>query len=641
MRRLLIVAIAWLITGDQFIFRVPVSSATNPIAAARMPSDSQTLPDTVWSGAGVLGGIPSGSWANCNNTACNDLAPGGSGSVTTATVNAAIAGAQVDGGACSSSTPCVVRIRSGSFTLATGMLVGHTYVAVRGAGPNSTFLSVSATGGTCGYRDVAVRICAGGAFGGGDFTWTAGYTKGTSSITLSGHTGLVVGSMIHLNQLNDDGYPTSSDVWLCDSGSGTGCNYTGTGDCGSPGGDGIAGSCVTQDALVTACGTSTPGAACTSNTITINPPLTGPTMRSGRTNSVHWADSTLQWAGLEDMSIDFSSAAAQGNVGIEITNCTNCWIRNVRAINTNTLDTGVNYHVYLQRSTHLTVQDSYFFRQTFTEQENYGIWFGGVGSVLIENNIFHGSFPLITDNSFNNSVIGYNFWLGGPSGQGVSYGKHLGGESMILLEGNIGRTFWADNQDGVACCHVFFRNALVGNRYSTGVNIGNIHSAFSINAKNRMFSVIGNVIGHSLYNNTYEGLGATVEYDLGDGVVISNDSLVASTMMRWGNWDAVTSTGDNTDGDQTGTRWNSGEVPSGISFMPNSVPASQTLPYSLYKSSSSYHGMTLPLIGPDVSGGITTSLGGHVKLNPAGNCYINTMGGATDGNGGPYSFTCW
>ncbi len=610
--------------------------SANPISVVRMPSTSATLPDSIWTGAGVLGGIPSATWPTCNNTNCNNLA--GAGAVTSATVNAAISGAQVGGVACASlATACVVPIRAGAFTLATGVNLSTSFVALRGAGPSNTGtrLTVSANSGTsCGYAyQSAVVICSGGGYATTDTTWTSGYTKGDTTIGLGTRTGLVAGrSMVHLAQLNDDGYPTTSGIYMSDSGppiSGT------AGDCGSPGSAGISGSCVSQQSLVTACSGSCTGAG----TITIDPPLSGPSMRSGRTNTAHFGANALQWVGLEEVSVDWSSAAANTTYGIQINNATNIWVKHVRMVNTGS----AAYGIQMIRAARLSFVDNYIYRVNNTSQENYGMVLQGVGSLLIQNNIFqgHGN-AIITDNGFNNSVIGYNFWVGDG---GVSYGKHLGGESMVLLEGNIARTLWADNIDAVACCHIAFRNALLGNRYSAS-SIGNVHSAFSLAAKNRMWSLVGNVISDAaLYGSSYTCTDNTCVYDFGGDIGLAGapfDALVGGTMLRWFNWDHVTSTADTTNNDQTGTRCVAGDVPSAIAFMPNALPGSCAAPSSLYLAAKpSWFGvLTYPGIGPDVSGGSVTSAGGHIYLNPAANCYLTTMGGATDGSGSASNFTC-
>ncbi len=48
--------------------------------------------------------------------------------------------------------------------------------------------------------------------------------------------------------------------------------------------------------------------------------------------------------------------------------------------------------------------------------------------------------------------------------------------------------------------------------------------------------------------------------------------------------------------------------------------------------------MPWPSVGPEVSGGDIAGVGGHVYHNPAGNCYLNVMGGKVDGTSGVLSF---
>ena len=81
---------------------------------------------------------------------------------------------------------------------------------------------------------------------------------------------------------------------------------------------------------------------------------------------------------------------------------------------------------------------------------------------------------------------------------------------------------------------------------------------------------------------------------------LANDSLVQTTLMRWGNYDTKTNL----------VQWNTSEVPSGLSVYANSVPASQILPASFYLSAKpSWWGtMPWPPIGPEVLGG-----GWHVR----------------------------
>src|SRR5947207_14925320 len=95
------------------------------------------------------------------------------------------------------------------------------------------------------------------------------------------------------------------------------------------------------------------------------------------------------------------------------------------------------------------------------------------------------------------------------------------------------------------------------------------------------------------------------------GVVPPTDTNVKRTLFRWGNWDSVTSTADNTNGDQTGTRFVASEVPSGISNFSNPVASTQTLPASLYLFARPAWwpgSIPWPAVGPDVSGGNITNM---------------------------------
>ena len=54
--------------------------------------------------------------------------------------------------------------------------------------------------------------------------------------------------------------------------------------------------------------------------------------------------------------------------------------------------------------------------------------------------------------------------------------------------------------------------------------------------------------------------------------------------------------------------------------------------------------MPWPAVGPDVTGGNVANANGYVYMNPAMSCYINTMGGKTDGSSGVLTFnanTCY
>jgi hypothetical protein len=139
-----------------------------------------------WSNAGA-GTIPA------RTTICTTLNPGASA----AQINAAIAN-------CPSGQ--VVFLNAGTYNLSTGLLLENSNVTLRGAGADKTFL-VPAAPQSCGGFSGLLCIWNGDEnYSGGaenSANWTAGFGKGTTSITLDGHNNLKVGAQLMLDQYND------------------------------------------------------------------------------------------------------------------------------------------------------------------------------------------------------------------------------------------------------------------------------------------------------------------------------------------------------------------------------------------------------------------------------------------------------
>jgi hypothetical protein len=140
-------------------------------------------------------------------------------------------------------------------------------------------------------------------------------------------------------------------------------------------------------------------------------------------------------------------------------------------------------------------------------------------------------------------------------------------------------------------------------------------------------NMVGNVLGTLGYHTNYESVPPlftgheTSIYRLGDNgntlPASKQDTLVKSTLLRWGNYDVVTAT----------ARFLASEVPSGIKKFANPVPGDQTLPASLYlpgKPTWWPSAIPWPCIGPDVTGGDMTGLAGHAYKIPAHVCYDNS-----------------
>src|SRR5262245_57924575 len=159
----------------------PAQTITSALTAAHRTID--------WSRAGVSGEIPH------RTTICATLAPG----ATATAINNAIA-------ACRNG---VVVLGEGTFTLSSGITFrGSSNVTLRGAGPDETILRFTGAD-FCG--GLSANVCMHGASdvwsgavpAGNVRNWTAGYAKGTTEITLSSTTGLSVGLMLILDQLDD------------------------------------------------------------------------------------------------------------------------------------------------------------------------------------------------------------------------------------------------------------------------------------------------------------------------------------------------------------------------------------------------------------------------------------------------------
>jgi len=214
----------------------------------------------------------------------------------------------------------------------------------------------------------------------------------------------------------------------------------------------------------------------------------------------------------------------------------------------------------------------------------------------------------------------------------------------------------------------------------------------------RYGNVIGNVSGtpgfHTVYQSSaFDGCASNqcAIYDLGAvnpaaTPPIPTDPLVASTMLRWANWDTVTSAahfcGTSSDTGWSTTCASASEVPTGAPAYPNSVPTKGDtgagqgpLPASLYYAAAPpwFGSVPWPPIGPDVENGdvgqctgtpntagqyaglpatssaqckgtsLASAWGGHVNAIPAMACYFS-LGGAPDGTGGLLPFdakTCY
>ena len=647
-----------------------------------------------WSSAGIPGGIPSRS------TQCGSTIAAYSG--TAATINAAIQN-------CTAGQ--FVNLGAGTFNLSSGIQFhGKSNVTLRGQGANSTFLVF--TGAGAGFYNSVVSLEPSTLNEVNDAEnnvcdWTAGYSAGTTTITLAncgsttpaaGSIGnLKVGNIVILDQLDETA--DTGQIWNCLNSTvegGPQCSNNGTGAGGFQRSDGTTIPCASctggvmkyrsqqQGVRVASCdGNSTFGHACVSGTnITITPGLYMPNWRTGQKPQAWYGTNTLFADGVENLSI---SAGTNGNGlsnnntsgasrSIFVGNCDECWVKGVISLYAN------RSHVDVLVATRLVIRDSYFFQNIDHSSVSYGVENDSSFDGLVENNIFQQS----TDGEPNcngaceGMVFDYNFDINNvwdtTGWMQAGFYAHASGNAFNLWEGNIGPGYTSDDVHGTHHFETLFRNRIIGNQAAGCGSAGDATCTaqtipIDTYAGTRYYNIIANVLGQAGYHNTYTAActsdnscwnNVTTIYRLGQtgpGGTNNNgfctspscaahgnyDPQVQSYLMRWGNWDTVTSTNTSGNNDQTGTRFVTGEVPTGISPYGNALPSCSTpscLPTSFYYAAkpSWWGSQVWPPIGPDVTSGNIASVGGHANMNPAMDCYLNTMAGPPDGSGSALAF---
>lgn len=580
-------------------------------------------------------------------------------------------------------TQNVVNIPAGTYYVA-GIGYGtQGNEVIRGAGPNSTTL-IPTTENNCGGLGAGIcmmdanpvynqssQILPGGNQ---QCTWSgtngsAGtYTQGATTINLTGCGGAPpLHNILLMDQANDS--TDTNGVYVCDS-TATNCVYDGG---GSIEGRTISGKDRNQLQATYVTGVTSLGGGAYS--VTVSPGVYFNNIRSSQSPGVWWS-SNIQNSGLENLTVDGSS---NGDYTVGMYDCYQCWVKNVRFLN------GGRASVIMFQSSADVIRDSYFYQAQGHQQVSYNIESQLSSAFLIENNIFQQVTTPLTFNTATGAVVNYNFsvdMIAFPNYAWAAYASHNAGNNMNLFEGNSFMGIVSDNAWGSSVTQTFFRNML------TGWSHGDTMSTTPILLRSfvRAYNVVGNVMGQPGYHTQYQtyatsktavtggGNEDTSIYSLGlafaggscgtgaNNTSPSCDPLGFSTMMRWGNYDTVTS----------GVKWDSTEAsPAAVTYLNGNFSSSyfgslaHTLPASLYYSSTPSwwpSGKVWPAVGPDVTSGnlgvctgtyagsqgtsaaqcsggtLSTAYAGHANSNPAQDCYLNIMHGPPDGSGSALSF---
>jgi hypothetical protein len=610
-----------------------------------------------WSQAGA-GAIP-------NRPVCTTVAAGASA----ATINAAIQ-------ACPANQ--AVLLSPGNYTISgTAYLLTKSNVTLRGSGPDQTFITVNSLPSAC-MAQTPVCIYNGdgsgyyGAPANGPIAWTAtSYAKGQATITLASTPNLKVGMAIVLWQ-NDDSatFPAADGYYVCSSPGGNGgCSWQGPSEAAYQGHG------QSQIVEVTSCGTSTPGAACTSTTAAITPGLHAPNWSASKSPKAWWNTSLpVTGVGLENLSIDCHGMSMFVGGCITFWNAKYSWAKNIRSNNNGSTN---GYHYKVSESYHITIRDSYMYGAS-SSSGGYGVTFATSScDNLAQNNISnHVTNQNVTETECG-SVFGYNFAVDNTYTADTAWQQndsvhHSTGDHMELWESNFGVGHNEDNIHGTNAMTTTFRNKWSGRDTGGGGTKTEATVPYVWTYGARYGNAVGNVLGTSGYHTVYQNLPASttscnasplaiwaIGFSDADGYNTDNcngapgpgnDLPLRNGILRWGNYTVVKQSSDTPT--NSGIRFVASEVPSGSAFFPNAVPASTTLPASFYLTArpswwtfpSGNASTPWPAIGPDVTGGNNSTyfsgqtLDGHVYLVPAANCYFNVMGGLANGTSGWLTF---
>ena len=371
-----------------------------------------------WSGAGVVGGIPT------RTTICSTINPYGTSGTpaSPATINSAIA-------ACPSGQ--VVFLTSGDYYLNAGV-VGANNVTLRGAGGSSTRLHFTAPDG-CGGEAADICVSASPYIQDSTYNkppcvtnylcadWTAGYAQGATAITVAnvGFNGIYNGQYIILDQAEDTAVANGFLNCSSQSPNTNACSMEG----GSPGRT-ISSIVHTQQQIVkvtAGCATACIGAG--PFNLTITPGLYAANWSAGKSPGVFFTaavgqpnsglGNAITGFGVEDLMLDNSNSSGELSA-VAFVNAFNCWASGIRSYQSN------RNHFWLVLSAHITIQNSYTYGTQHSGITSYGFEPFQTSDSLIINNITQHVYSPEISGPATGLVMAYNFSIDNFVEQGVA-----------------------------------------------------------------------------------------------------------------------------------------------------------------------------------------------------------------------------
>ena len=506
-----------------------------------IPADRRT----VWS-PGIPGGIP------VRSTVCATVTPAyaaAHGVVAFGTDGSGNAQPAIQYGIDSCPSGQVVYLPAGTYRLNSGLNMASG-VVLRGAGATLSKLRLY------NANDWVIGMMPGWP------TWvapkaiTADAAKGATSVQVDTVTGLAVGNIVGIDQLDDTSYVYGGGLQYFKRVAGStdyGPSSTGARSVG-------------QFVEIT---------GINGTTVSFSPELhLG--RQASRTAQLWKVPAVLAWAGVEDLYV---TGGTSGNIYMQ--DCAYCWVKNVEsdgtspggADGTNGPGNGMTGdHIFMARTFRCVVRDNYVHhaRSIVEGGGAYGISFANYSSDnLIENNIVNWlNKPLTMRASGGGNVIAYNYidnaWTHNMSSMQettIDMG-HASFAHMELVEGNHAAQIATDIVWGNQGWMTIFRNRASGVQSRGGEN--DSVASIDFEAKAIGMNVVGNVLGTAGVGQVYEvhsdppGRGQPTVWRIGNDATGGNGGNDQSayepypfvptyggfpttgyTLLRTANWDNV------------------------------------------------------------------------------------------------------
>lgn len=418
----------------------------------------------------------------------------------------------------------VVQLLDGIYALSTSIYIRNPGVTLRGTNtwPLKTILAFQNSNGNDPYIGILNPYAEGADATIHTVNWTAGYTRGTSNITVSSTTGLSVGTIAYLDQSNDNA----------------------NGETGY-GGEGLCGTCDVQINGLHVKQHTHQVMAISGTTVTIDPPIFDTNWNSSFSPRLLWIEgqSAKHYSGLENLWITSTNDThTTPEALVQFRWVADCYMK--RCVIHVMRSHGVKFTYALNP----TIYECWFNSNKTHGSQCYAIaGFGGGGALIMANLFYPHTSGIITAGGCEGWVGAYNYFTNSQfevvGGIASSFGMHGGHSNGHLFEGNHGLKMDADNIHGTAGHIYAFRNRLWGWQTNQTQQCKPIEVAGS----NYWLNAVGNILGHPFFHLNYDDTnGASTKpifalnfWDANTAGTDHYDVRVQETMIRRDNWNTV------------------------------------------------------------------------------------------------------